>query len=190
VTIRERILRAAILLLSLCATADARVLRTHERDANLYTYVQNDPANDVDPSGLMCDGVGPCDPSAANGAVQTTTAVTNAVANHPGETMQIVGTGVSLIPVPPAKAAGAALGEAGTVVRALDGEGSSTVPASTLQPGPNAGNSAPASGSRINAEEQQTVNQIGNASGCHTCGTRTAGTKGGNWVGDYQPPTN
>jgi RHS repeat-associated protein len=59
----------------------------------------------------------------------------------------------------------------------------------TLQPGPHADGSVPASGTRITTAERAQVNQIGNSSGCHSCGASSPGTKSGNFVGDHQPPT-
>ena len=38
------------------------------------------------------------------------------------------------------------------------------------------------------AAERAAVNEIGNRTGCHTCGAKTPGTKSGNWVTDHQPP--
>lgn len=62
---------------------------------------------------------------------------------------------------------------------------------STLSPGPNAGDSVPARGPGrdFTPSERDKVNGIGNATGCHTCGAPTPGTKSGNWVPDHQPPT-
>jgi hypothetical protein len=197
--IRVWVARAAVLgvvgFLAI-SSAEARFLQTdpvgYQNDLNPYTYVANDPTDNTDPTGRMCDGVGPCDPTGAQaaqkGAVAIGNAVGNAVANHPGETMQIVGAGVSMIPTPQTEAAGEVIEGAGTAVRAVDGEGTAnTGPASTLKPGPNAGDSVPASGPKITPSEQQQVNKIGDASGCHTCGTKMPGTKSGNWVGDHQP---
>jgi len=56
--------------------------------------------------------------------------------------------------------------------------------------GPNAGDSIPAGPSaRPTKEQQEQINEIGNREGCHTCGTKSPGTKSGNWVGDHQDPT-
>ena len=62
---------------------------------------------------------------------------------------------------------------------------------STLTPGPNAGDSIPARGPGrdFTPGERQQVNDIGNATGCHTCGASSPGTKSGNWVPDHQPPS-
>jgi RHS repeat-associated protein len=66
---------------------------------------------------------------------------------------------------------------------------SSTRP-STLRPGPFAGDSIPSRGpGPLNAAEQRALNQIGNTSGCHTCGASEPGTTSGNWIGDHQPPS-
>jgi hypothetical protein len=94
-----------------------------------------------------------------------------------------------MIPTPQTEVAGETLEGAGTAVRALDGEGTANAnPPSTLKPGPNAGDSIPASGPKITPGEQQQINKIGNESGCHTCSTPKPGTKSGNWVGDHKPP--
>jgi RHS repeat-associated protein len=60
---------------------------------------------------------------------------------------------------------------------------------STLTPGPNAGDSIPARGPGrdFTPGERQQVNDIGNATGCHTCGAKSPGTKE-NWIPDHQPP--
>ena len=39
------------------------------------------------------------------------------------------------------------------------------------------------------AAQQKQINEMGNAHGCHTCGTKSPGTKSENWVGDHQPET-
>lgn len=67
--------------------------------------------------------------------------------------------------------------------------GGPTVPPS-IGPGTYAGPSIPAGPSpRPTSQQQSQINQMGNASGCHTCGTTDPGTKSGNFVGDHQPPT-
>ncbi len=60
----------------------------------------------------------------------------------------------------------------------------------TLEPGPYAGDSIPARGQNrdFTEEERDSINEIGDATGCHTCGSSEPGTKGGNWVPDHQPP--
>ena len=59
----------------------------------------------------------------------------------------------------------------------------------TLKPGKFADKSLIANGKGRNftSVERNAINEIGNNTGCHTCGTTTAGTKSGNWVLDHQP---
>jgi RHS repeat-associated protein len=66
-----------------------------------------------------------------------------------------------------------------------------TETAATLKPGPFAEGSIPARGPQRNFNTAERAANKANfeASGCHTCGTRTAGTKSGNAVLDHQPPT-
>lgn len=57
-----------------------------------------------------------------------------------------------------------------------------------LKPGPWAQGSVPSSvRDRITTGERKLLNPIGDASGCHSCGASSAGTKSGNWIGDHQP---
>ena len=42
---------------------------------------------------------------------------------------------------------------------------------------------------RPTAAQQRAINEMGDVHGCHTCGTKSPGTKSGNWVGDHQPET-
>ena len=62
---------------------------------------------------------------------------------------------------------------------------------STLRPGPYAGESIPARGPGrdFTSEERSQINDIGNATGCHTCGSTDPGTQSGNFVADHQPPS-
>ena len=59
----------------------------------------------------------------------------------------------------------------------------------TFKPGPYAGESIPAQGTKqaFTAAERASINQIGESTGCHTCGTTNPGTKSGNFVPDHQP---
>jgi RHS repeat-associated protein len=67
--------------------------------------------------------------------------------------------------------------------------GKGNVP-SNVGPGPYAGDWVPVGDTaRPTKEEQQRINDIGNRSGCHTCGTPESGTKSSNWIGDHQDPT-
>jgi RHS repeat-associated protein len=69
-------------------------------------------------------------------------------------------------------------------VKALRGGGTST-----LELGPYAAGSISArSAARdFTAVERSDINRIGQATGCHTCGTTNPGTKRGNFVPDHQP---
>ncbi|QIL80978.1 RHS repeat protein [Diaphorobacter sp. HDW4A] len=60
----------------------------------------------------------------------------------------------------------------------------------TLEPGPHAGDSIPARGPGrdFTPEERDSINDIGDATGCHTCGSTVPGTNSGNWIPDHQPP--
>jgi RHS repeat-associated protein len=42
---------------------------------------------------------------------------------------------------------------------------------------------------RPTAAQQRAIDEMGEAHGCHTCGTPNPGTKTGKWVGDHQPST-
>ena len=61
----------------------------------------------------------------------------------------------------------------------------------TLKPGPYAGDSIPARGPDrgFTPEERGQINDIGNDTGCHTCGSTDPGTKSGNFIPDHQPPS-
>jgi hypothetical protein len=65
-----------------------------------------------------------------------------------------------------------------------------TAAASTLKPGPFAGESVPLRGPQrdFTSTERAEINRIGNETGCHTCGTTDPGTKSGNFIVDHQPP--
>ena len=149
----------------------------YEADVNLYTYVGDDPFNKTDSTGLSPDGSSPNSPGQFRDAIAGGKAMLSFAAKHPGETLQIIGAAISLIPTPQTKTLGGVVSGAGTVVK-------------TLKPGPYARGSTPASGpGRITSAERAEVNRIGQESGCHTCGAKSPGTKSGNWVGDHQPPS-
>ncbi|WP_159888400.1 hypothetical protein [Paenibacillus puerhi] len=59
-----------------------------------------------------------------------------------------------------------------------------------LKPGPHASKSVPARGKGrdFTKDERDKVNEIGNDTGCHTCGSTDPGTKSGNFIPDHQPP--
>lgn len=60
----------------------------------------------------------------------------------------------------------------------------------TLQPGPHAGESIPARGPGrdFSKDERDKINEIGQNTGCHTCGSKDPGTTSGNHIPDHQPP--
>jgi hypothetical protein len=60
-----------------------------------------------------------------------------------------------------------------------------------IAPGPFAGESIPARGPKCDftAAERREINRIGEATGCHTCGTLYPGTMRRNFVPDHQPPS-
>jgi hypothetical protein len=47
---------------------------------------------------------------------------------------------------------------------------------------------APATNRKLTRAEQAKIDRIGRTYGCHWCGTKTPGTKFGNFVGDHQVP--
>ena len=62
------------------------------------------------------------------------------------------------------------------------------VNSTTLKPGPYADKSIPGTNSRnFSKSQREAINEIGNDTGCHTCGTTDAGTKSGNFILDHQP---
>jgi RHS repeat-associated protein len=96
---------------------------------------------------------------------------------------------VAIAPIPGLEEVGAAKLLEEIVVTARAGKAAKAVEkASTLKPGPFARESIPGHRGRLSAEEQRKINEINSRNGCHTCGTKDAGTKSGNAVGDHQPP--
>ncbi|MBJ6362369.1 RHS repeat-associated core domain-containing protein [Paenibacillus sp. MAHUQ-46] len=70
------------------------------------------------------------------------------------------------------------------------GTGNSISGKDTLKPGKHAGKSIPARGKGrdFSKEERNKINDIGQNTGCHTCGSKAPGTKSGNFIPDHQPP--
>jgi len=70
-------------------------------------------------------------------------------------------------------------------------DGPEIIASTTLAPGPYAGDSIPARGPGRDwtEEERRRIDEIGKATGCHTCGTTDPGTKAGHFVPDHQPVT-
>src|SRR5262249_54987011 len=81
-----------------------------------------DPVDHTDTTGLACDLDLGCDAAAQRALQDTADQVGTLIAEHPGETQQVVGAGLTMIPTPPTEAAGEALEGTGTLTRALDGE--------------------------------------------------------------------
>src|SRR5262249_6319299 len=76
-------------------------------------------------------------------------------------------------------------------VRGALGKGGGSSGPKTLKPGPYAKDSIPARGPGrdFTKAERDAINEIGQTSGCHTCGTKDPGTKSGDFIPDHQPPT-
>jgi RHS repeat-associated protein len=93
-------------------------------------------------------------------------------------------------------AAGAVKGAEGAAAGAAKGAGEGAAAGATRGAGEGAAvpkevpESIPAGPSaKPTAAQQRAINEMGEAHGCHTCGTKMPGTKSGNWVGDHQPST-
>ncbi len=117
---------------------------------NWYAYVQNDPGNRSDPDGNQAfapyDAKGNVDRQAAS-----VEGAANQASEHPFETIQLAGTGLSMIPTPPTEAAGGVLQGIGIVGRYLSGRGngSSEPPAPGGASMPPAANISSSAGSRV-----------------------------------------
>ncbi len=77
-----------------------------------------------------------------------------------------------------------------TPLRGVGVEAPAAGEVTTLKPGPFAGGSISARGPgrSFTTAERAAIDKIGRETGCHTCGTTTAGTKSGHFVPDHQPP--
>jgi RHS repeat-associated protein len=191
---------------------------SNPQSLNLYTYVGNNPLNRTDPDGHCCDWsfssisnwvdskvdtavsfyreklVASGNPTAAGAG----TFVAGSIGDGVKGLSNLLRTGESVGSLPENASAGqviTAVAEEGgrvggtiLVVTAI-GARANAPSGDTLRPGPNAEGSVPASGTRITTAERAQVNQLGDTSGCHSCGASTPGTRSGNWVGDHQPPT-
>jgi RHS repeat-associated protein len=120
------------------------------------------------------------------GAEKMITGGTVAVASVPADA-----TGAGALVGVPAGVAGTALAVQGTVEASQGASNLLKSSVDTLAPGPHAGDSVPARGPQrdFTPEERNATNQAGKDTGCHTCGTKDPGTKGGNFVPDHQPPS-
>jgi hypothetical protein len=190
---------------------------TDPQSWNKYGYTRNNPMRYVDPdgedwrdvakgafNGYTSDnqlGVGRA--QGGNSDFRTGQAIGDAVATLQGTLQTLVGTGGEVLGLSlDATGAGAVAGVPINVVSAgVIAQGATTAIvaganlansfASTLEPGPHAGDSIPARGPQrdFTPDERAAVNQAGKDTGCHTCGTTDPGTKTGNFVPDHQPPT-
>lgn len=179
---------------------------------SLYNYVWGNPVNWVDPLGLLKS---PCDKPLWKSSLdgfQTGLDVIGAVP-FIGEPFDLVNAGIytvrgdyglaalSLGAMIPIGGQVFTAGKLGTkygddVLRSVakSGDDISVVAKrkpSTLKPGPHAGKSIPAKKGKsrnFSKQERNKINEIGNKTGCHTCGTKDAGTKSGNFIPDHQPP--
>ena len=187
---------------------------------NLYSYVKNNPTTFGDPDGHCCDWQYIAGAVQAYASDNLAAGAFHGNSDNPSfQAGQIAGDKAALAQGIGEAAAGQ-VGVGGgavmtlSVVGAPEGvvtmtgsallEGHGTVTAtaagihlmaetggSTLQPGPNAGESVPARGPQrdFTPSEREGVNKAGQETGCHTCGTKDPGTKSGNFVPDHQPPS-
>ena len=140
---------------------------------NRYTYTNNNPYRYTDPDGR-----------AFGEATAAGCALTIEIGCAPGAVIGLVVDSaivIAAIAVPIYMSQD----EAPVVVPEKDSSGPTT-----LTPGPYAGDSIPAkdSGKVFTPGERDAVDQIGRATGCHTCGNTDPGTKSGHFVPDHQPP--
>ncbi|MEP6092037.1 MAG: RHS repeat-associated core domain-containing protein [Erythrobacter sp.] len=175
----------------------------YEDQYNLYAYVGNDPINLTDFSGLCPDCKAEMLQEAERQQAQTPeqlAAEIEAVRNNPesnakgaiaGFVVPFAGVMSALLPGPEDLAlSGAVATKLGQKLKGLFSSSKGASKTSTLSPGPNAGESIPASSTgRATASEQRELNRIMGESGCHSCGTNNPGTKSGNAIGDHQPAT-
>ncbi|HYP07555.1 MAG TPA: RHS repeat-associated core domain-containing protein, partial [Bryobacteraceae bacterium] len=163
---------------------------TDPQTLNKYAYVRNNPLRYTDPDGHciwdLCIGEGAA-VYAAGAATVTAAAYLMTPQGKESARAAIAGLGLlinnaadgirDLVAPPPSTP--------------TDAQIQTSQDASTLQPGPHAGDSIPARGPQrdFTPGERGQVNDIGTKTGCHTCGTTTPGTKGGNFVPDHQPPS-
>jgi RHS repeat-associated protein len=193
-------------------SADTIVPRPHDPQSwNRFSYTRNNPLKYTDPTGHHFDpfgdeaggGRGPDIPPAGEGNGTTTTGA--GPGSGGGGTVYSSGAAEAgsmeaEMPALPAdtlitNSPGDTIAniEAGNEAAAVNPEPVSSQPsgANTLEPGPYAGESIPARGPGrdFTALERGEIDRIGQATGCHTCGTTDPGTVSGHFILDHQPPS-
>ncbi len=170
---------------------------------NVYAYANNNPYTFVDPDGresaCWATGIG-C------GQVEITPEIAakqaNTILAMGGVALgaAILGPVIAAIGVEMSTYGAAAIGSrpealalAGIItldaIVVTSSGGMAPSPASSFAPGPYAAASIEArSTSQVfTTAERTAINEIGAATGCHTCGSTLAGTRSGNFVPDHQP---
>jgi RHS repeat-associated protein len=151
---------------------------------NRYAYANNNPYKFVDPDGRIAflAAIPPALTYLTPIAAGISARIAMSSAYRFGISMAIGETGF----VAPASLALGA-GKVASVVAKEAGVIKSA--GSTLQLGKFAGESIAARSTArdFSKAEREALNEIGNKTGCHTCGTKDPGTKSGNYIPDHQP---